>query len=97
LTVDDVDAALKFFADAGGMRIVMEPTIFSGKEIEELLGAPEGVSLRTAVVSDQENRPTRLEILELGNVPVRRPRARPVGVKQVAFAVRDRDELARSR
>jgi hypothetical protein len=93
LTVDDADAALEFFATAGGMRVVIDPTVLRGREIEDLLGLPQGASLRTAVVSDTENRAMRLEILEFTNVPVIAEKSRTSALRWVTFAVDDPAEV----
>jgi predicted enzyme related to lactoylglutathione lyase len=93
VNVDDIDAALGLFARAGGMKVLFHGP-FSGEFIERLIGLPPGASLRIAVLSGQDERPARLELMQFFDVTGGERRERSVGLRRIRFDVEGAERVA---
>jgi len=93
ITVDDLDAALAVFAGAGGMRVLFQGPL-GGETIERLIGLPPGASLRVAVLSGQDERPARLELMQFLDVPGGQRRERAVGLRRIRYDVTAPERVA---
>jgi len=93
ITVDDLDAALAVFAGAGGMKVLFHGPL-SGEIIEQLIGLPPGATLRIAVLSGQDERPARLELMQFFGVTGGERRERSVGLRRIRFDVQAPERVA---
>lgn len=93
ITVDDLDAALAVFARAGGMKVLFDGPL-GGKTIERLIGLPAGATLRIAVLSGEDERPARLELMQFFDVPGGERHERAVGLRRIRFDVAAPERVA---
>lgn len=85
INVDDMDAAVRFFVDAGGLVSLFDGTL-EGEPFERMMGLPEGASLRIAFLSSADQAPARLELMQFFDVPEAPLRRRPIGLTRLVFA-----------
>jgi catechol 2,3-dioxygenase-like lactoylglutathione lyase family enzyme len=85
INVDDMDGAVRFFADAGGLVSLFDGTL-KGEPFERMMGLPKGASLRIAFLSSTDQAPARLELMQFFDVPTAPLRHRSVGLTRLSFA-----------
>lgn len=84
INVDDLDAAVRFFVDAGGL-VSLFDGMLQGEPFERMMGLPEGASLRIAFLSSIDQAPARLELMQFSGVPEAPLRHRSVGLARLSF------------
>lgn len=87
LVVEDHDAAVQFFTQAG-MGVLFDGTM-SGAQFEELVGMPQGAQLRLAFLIGPDEAPARLEIMSFKGVPATERSPDSTGIKRILFAADD--------
>lgn len=85
VNVDDMDAAVRFFVDAGGLVSLFDGTL-RGEPFERMMGLPQGASLRIAFLSSVDQAPARLELMQFFDVPEAPLCHRSVGLTRLSFA-----------
>ena len=91
INVDDMDTALRFFVDGGGLVSLFDGTL-AGEPFERMMGLPKGASLRIAFLSSVDQAPARLELMQFFGVPKAPLRHRGVGLTRLAFACPEREQ-----
>ncbi|WP_169808791.1 VOC family protein [Microtetraspora niveoalba] len=89
----DHDAALRFFAEAGGLTVAFDGEM-KGEPFERMIGMPAGASLRLSFLVSADQAPARLEIMSFTGVDARDLSDRPLGLRRLVFAAADPDALA---
>ena len=88
LVVEDHDAALRFFAEGGGMTVLFDGPM-AGELFERLVGMPPGAALRLSFLVGRGRGPARLEIMSFTGVSGADRRASPWGIRRLVVAADD--------
>ncbi|MFI0371929.1 VOC family protein [Actinomadura sp. 1N219] len=88
---DDHDAAVAFFAGAGGLEILFEGEM-SGAPFDRMTGMPAGASLRLTFLVSPGHAPARLEIMSFAGVDAADRTGGPLGLRRLVFASDSPDE-----
>lgn len=90
INVTDLDEALRFFADAGGLKVLFSGPM-GGPAFERMIGMPPGASLRIAFLAAADEKPARLELMQFIDLgEATRPfRPSSTGISRLAFECTD--------
>ncbi|TDD35603.1 hypothetical protein E1287_13205 [Actinomadura sp. KC06] len=88
---DDHDAAVAFFAGAGGLEILFEGEM-SGEPFDRMTGMPADASLRLTFLVSSGHPPARLEIMSFAGVDAADRTGGPLGLRRLVFASDTPDE-----
>ncbi len=85
LVVGDVDAALRLFATAGGLKVLFDGTL-TGDPFDRMLGLPAAATFRLAFLASEDEAPARFELMQFSGVPDGKVAGRTLGLRRLAFA-----------
>ena len=88
LVVEDVDQAINFFRDAGGMTLLFDG-VMQGEVFEEMIGFPSGASLRIAFLAGPDKAPARIEIMSFEGVERSENLKENVGIRRIVMNTSD--------
>ena len=88
LVVEDVDQAINFFRDAGGMTLLFDG-VMQGEVFEEMIGFPSGASLRIAFLAGHDKAPARIEIMSFEGVERSENLKENVGIRRIVMNTSD--------
>jgi len=88
LVVEDVDQAINFFRDAGGMTLLFDG-VMQDEVFEEMIGFPSGASLRIAFLAGPDKAPARIEIMSFEGVERSENLKENVGIRRIVMNTSD--------
>ena len=88
LVVEDVDQAINFFRDAGGMTLLFDG-VMQGEVFEEMIGFPSGASLRIAFLAGPDKAPARIEFMSFEGVERSENLKENVGIRRIVMNTSD--------
>ena len=88
LVVEDVDQAINFFRDAGGMTLLFDG-VMQGEVFEEMIGFPSGASLRIAFLAGPDKAPARIEFMSFEGVERSGNLKENVGIRRIVMNTSD--------
>ena len=88
VVVEDVDQAIAFFRDAGGMTLLFDG-VMQGEVFEEMIGFPSGASLRIAFLAGPEKAPARIEFMSFEGVERSEGRKDNIGIRRIVMNTAD--------
>ena len=88
LVVEDVDQAINFFRDAGGMTLLFDG-VMQGEVFEEMIGFPSGASLRIAFLAGPDKAPARIEFMSFEGVERSENLKENVGIRLIVMNTSD--------
>jgi predicted enzyme related to lactoylglutathione lyase len=84
VVVEDVDQAIAFFRDAGGMTLLFDG-VMQGEVFEEMIGFPSGASLRIAFLAGPDKAPARVEIMSFDGVDRSENIKENIGIRRIVM------------
>lgn len=84
LVVEDVDQAINFFRDIGGMTMLFDG-VMQGEVFEEMIGFPSGASLRIAFLVGPDRAPARIEFMSFEGVERSESRKTNIGIRRIVM------------
>ena len=84
VVVEDVDQAIAFFRDAGGMTLLFDG-VMQGEVFEEMIGFPSGASLRIAFLAGPDKAPARVEIMSFDGVERSENIKENIGIRRIVM------------
>jgi catechol 2,3-dioxygenase-like lactoylglutathione lyase family enzyme len=88
LVVEDVDQAINFFRDAGGMTLLFDG-VMQGEIFEEMIGFPAGASLRIAFLAGPDKAPARIEFMSFEGVERTENLKENIGIRRIVMNTTD--------
>jgi len=84
VVVEDVDQAIAFFRDAGGMTLLFDG-VMQGEVFEEMIGFPSVASLRIAFLAGPDKAPARVEIMSFDGVDRSENIKENIGIRRIVM------------
>ena len=88
VVVEDVDQAINFFRDAGGMTLLFDG-VMQGEVFEEMIGFPSGASLRIAFLAGPDKAPARIEFMSFEGVERSEKLKENIGIRRIVMNTAD--------